>query len=115
MVDTQHKKLVDSINTLHDAMKDGKGKDVAVKTLNFLVDYTIQHFTAEDGLMKQKNYYDFNNHRMIPDKFVNEVNDLRLKYIAGKVLPMPVSSALSDCLRNIILGTNKKYVPFLKN
>ncbi len=115
LVDTQHKKLVESINTLHDAMKDGKGKEVAEKTLNFLVDYTIQHFTAEEGLMKQKNYPDFNNHKSTHDKFVSEVKELRSKYLAGKVLPMQVSSILSDWLKNHILGTDKKYVPFLKN
>ncbi len=115
LVDTQHKKLVESINTLHDAMKDGKGKEVAEKTLNFLVDYTIQHFTAEEGLMKQKNYPDFNNHKSTHDKFVSEVKELRTKYLSGKVLPMQVSSILSDWLKNHILGTDKKYVPFLKN
>ena len=46
MVDTQHKKLVDAFNTLHDSMKDGKGKEVAEKTLNFLVDYTCLLYTS---------------------------------------------------------------------
>jgi len=115
MVDTQHRKLVDSINTLHDAMKDGKGKEVAEKTLNFLVDYTIQHFKAEEGLMQQKKYPDFTNHKIVHDKFVAEVKEIRTKYQTGKVLPMQVSSILSDWLKNHILGTDKKYVPFLKN
>lgn len=115
MIDMQHKKLVDAINTLHDAMKDGKGKDKAEITLNFLVDYTVQHFTAEEGLMKQKNYPDFVNHKAVHDKLVAEVKDMRTKYMSGKVLPMQVSSFMSDWLKQHILGTDKKYVPFLKN
>ena len=115
MVDTQHKKLVDAINILHDAMKDGKGKDKVETTLNFLVDYTVQHFTAEEGLMKQKNYPDFVNHKAVHDKLVAEVKNMRTKYLAGKVLPMEVSSFMSDWLKTHILGTDKKYVPFLKN
>jgi len=115
MVDTQHKKLVDAINTLHDSMKDGKGKEVAEKTLNFLVDYTIQHFSAEEDLMKKKAYPDFVNHKANHDKFVVEVKEIKAKYLAGKILPMQVSSILSDWLKNHILGTDKKYVPFLKN
>ncbi|MBK7228223.1 MAG: bacteriohemerythrin [Ignavibacteriales bacterium] len=115
MVDTQHKKLVDAINTLHDSMKDGKGKEVAEKTLNFLVDYTIQHFSAEEDLMKKKAYPDFVNHKANHDKFVAEVKEIKAKYLAGKILPMQVSSILSDWLKNHILGTDKKYVPFLKN
>lgn len=115
MVDTQHKKLVEAINTLHEAMKDGKGKEKAESTLNFLVDYTVQHFTAEEGLMKQKNYPDFVNHKAVHDKLVNEVKNMRTNYLAGKVLPMEVSSFMSDWLKTHILGTDKKYVPFLKN
>ena len=51
LVDTQHKKLVDAINTLHDAMKEGKGKEKIESTLNFLVEYTVLHFSAEEKLM----------------------------------------------------------------
>lgn len=115
LVDTQHKKLVDAINTLHDSMKDGKGKEVAEKTLNFLVDYTIQHFSSEEDLMKKKGYPDFTSHKITHDKFVAEVKEIKTKYLAGKILPMQVSSILSDWLKNHILGTDKKYVPFLKN
>lgn len=115
IVDTQHKKLVDAINTLHDAMKDGKGKEKAEATLDFLVDYTVQHFTAEEGLMKQKNYPDFVNHKAVHDKLVSEVKEMRTKYLEGKILTMQLSSFLSDWLKNHILGTDKKYVPFLKN
>jgi hemerythrin len=115
IVDTQHKKLVDAINNLHDAMKDGKGKEKAEATLDFLVDYTIQHFTAEEGLMKQKNYPDFVSHKAIHDRLVSEVKEMRTKYLEGKILTMQLSSFLSDWLKNHILGTDKKYVPFLKN
>ena len=96
-------------------MKDGKGTEKAEATLNFLVDYTIQHFTAEEDLMKKKAYPDFVNHKAVHDKLVAEVKDMKVKYLAGKVLPMQVSSFLSDWLKNHIRGTDKKYVPFLKN
>jgi hemerythrin-like metal-binding protein len=115
MIDTQHKKLVEAINTLHDAMKEGKGKEKAESTLSFLVDYTVQHFKTEEDLMKKKGYPDFVNHKAVHDKLVAEVTDMKTKYLAGKVLPMQLSSFLSDWLKNHILGTDKKYVPFLKN
>lgn len=115
LVDTQHKKLVDAINTLHDAMKEGKGKEKIESTLNFLVEYTVLHFSAEEKLMQQKNYPDFNNHKKVHDKLVDEVKEIKAKYIAGKILPMQVSTFMSDWLKNHILGTDKKYVPYLKN
>lgn len=115
LIDTQHKKLVEAINSLHEAMKDGKGKEKAEKTLSFLVDYTVQHFAAEENLMKQKSYPDFLNHKALHDKLVAEVKDIKTKYVAGKALPMHVSSFMSDWLKSHILGSDKKYVPFLKN
>lgn len=44
-------------------MKQGKGKKKIEKTLNFLVDYTVLHFSAEEKLMQQKNYPDYTNHK----------------------------------------------------
>ena len=115
LVDSQHKKLVDAINDLHEAMKEGKGKEKIEKTLNFLVDYTVLHFSAEEKLMQQKNYPDYTNHKKVHDKLVAEVKDIKTKYLAGKILPMQVSTFMSDWLKNHILGTDKKYIPFLKN
>lgn len=115
VIDVQHKKLVEAINNLHDAMKEGKGKDKAQSILDFLVDYTVQHFNTEENLMKQKNYSDYTNHKFAHDKLVKEVAEMRSRYIEGKVLPMQLSGFLTDWLKNHILNTDKKYVPFLKN
>jgi len=115
LIDTQHKTLVDAANNLHDSMKNGKGREVVETTLNFLVDYTVKHFTSEEGLMKKNNYPDFVNHKAVHDKFVAEVINMKAKYLSGKLLPMDLSAALSDWLRNHILGTDKKYIPYLKN
>jgi len=40
---------------------------------------------------------------------------MKAKYLSGKLLPMDLSSSLSDWLRNHIPGTDKKYIPYLKN
>lgn len=90
MVDSQHKKLVDGINDLHDAMKEGKGNEKIEQSFNFLVDYTVLHFSAKEKLMQQKNYPVYNNHKKVHDTLVAEVKDIRSKYIARKVLPMRV-------------------------
>ena len=51
-IDNQHKKLVDLINILFDAMKAGKGTDVLNKIFAELTSYTIYHFTYEEKLME---------------------------------------------------------------
>ncbi len=44
MIDTQHKELIDKINKLLDSCETSKEKVVAVKTLDYLADYTEFHF-----------------------------------------------------------------------
>lgn len=52
-IDNQHKELFDRINKLLIAMKEGKGKDEVIGTLNFLEDYVIKHFTEEEEIQKK--------------------------------------------------------------
>ena len=61
--DDQHKKLIDLVNQLHDAMKVGKGGQVIGDVLKALIDYTGSHFAAEERLMKLYNYPDYEQHK----------------------------------------------------
>ena len=50
MIDTQHRELIDKINKLLDSCETSKDKVVAVKTLDYLADYTEFH------LEKKRNF-----------------------------------------------------------
>ena len=52
MIDTQHKELIDKINKLLDSCETSKDKVVAVKTLDYLADYTEFHFGEEEKLQE---------------------------------------------------------------
>ena len=56
MIDTQHKELIDKINKLLDSCETSKEKVVAVKTLDYLADYTEFHFGEEEKLQESINY-----------------------------------------------------------
>ena len=49
MIDSQHKELIDKINKLLDSCETSKSKLVAVKTLDYLADYTEFHFGEEEN------------------------------------------------------------------
>lgn len=61
--DEEHKKLIVMVNQLHDAMKEGKGKQVVGDVLNGLISYTKNHFAAEERLMKAHAYPDYEQHK----------------------------------------------------
>ena len=113
-IDEQHKVLIGLINDLHDAMKIGKGKEVLGPILEELVNYTVYHFGHEERLFTSNGYPDSANHKATHVKLIQQVKDIKNDFDNGKtVLSMEVMNFLKDWLGNHIMGTDKKYVPFL--
>ncbi len=112
--DDQHKKLIDLINQLHDAMMVGKGKDVMTDVLKSLVDYTRTHFAAEEAMMRLYNYPDYEQHKKEHNLLVVQVTDVQKQLGEGKMpITQSVMAFLKDWLQKHIQGNDKKYGPFL--
>jgi len=52
-VDSQHKELFRQLALLTDAMKNGQGRTKIEEILDFLGDYVLQHFAAEEKHMDE--------------------------------------------------------------
>ncbi len=76
MIDTQHKELLDKINKLLDSCETGKDKLVAVKTLDYLADYTEFHFTEEEKLQAEIEYPSIEEHKKEHNKLRQVVKEL---------------------------------------
>jgi len=114
VIDDQHKKLVSIVNRLYDAMRDGKGSEILGDVLSELIEYTRYHFTAEEAMMKNNAYPDFQSHKSAHSMLVEKVMDLELDLKAGKIaLSVQVFQFLKDWLVNHIQGEDKKIAPFL--
>lgn len=112
--DDQHKKLVDMVNQLFDAMKAGKGNQVMGDILKSLIQYTQTHFAAEERIMKQYGYPDFEAHKKEHNALVMQVLDLQKQFQEGKaVLTQNVMTFLRDWLSKHIQGEDKKYGVYL--
>ncbi len=115
LIDDQHKKLVNMINDLHDAMMIGKGKQAVSKVIQELVDYTVSHFSTEEKFMIKYSYPWMLPHRSEHKKFVDQVSDFQKGYNEGKIsLSIEIMNFLKDWLVNHIQNTDKKLGPFLK-
>jgi hemerythrin len=113
-IDEQHKKLFQIINTLYDAMKEGKGEDVLYPVLQELEKYVHYHFHAEESWMKMHAYPDFSKHKAEHEEAAHKVNMFLVNYERGeKTLPLDVLTFLSGWLQNHILQTDRKYIPYL--
>jgi hemerythrin-like metal-binding protein len=116
-IDEQHKKLFSLINALFDAMKIGKGSSLVGKTLDELIEYTKNHFRTEEDYMIKCNYPAFGEHKKIHDKLTEDVKNIKNKFLANPNTNLSIETLdfLRDWLTQHIQGTDKKYVPYMKN
>lgn len=113
-IDRQHQKLFDLFNELYDAMQQGHGNDVVGKVLASVVDYTAYHFAYEEKLFQQYGYPDESAHRAEHAKLAEQAKVLVQKLQAGQShVTMATLKFLCDWLNNHILGSDRKFAPFL--
>ena len=109
-MDNQHRKLVELLNQLDEAMAKGKGKDFAGKVLNELIRYTQTHFTSEEYLMMTHRFPELAAHKVEHLKLTQKVIQFKADYDSGRVsLTIPILNFLEDWLVNHIQGLDKVY------
>lgn len=109
-MDEQHKKLINLINHLHDAMKAGKASKEIGLIVNEMIDYTKFHFGAEEKLMAAKNYIGLGSQKAEHAAFIKKSQEFQNEINSGKLaVSMDVLSFLKEWLTNHILITDMKY------
>ena len=113
-VDSQHMKLVELLNNFHEAMKVGKGKEAMGKTFSELLDYTAYHFGTEEDILKKHGYPAFPAHKKEHEALTKKVVDLSERFARGEpVISADTMTFLKNWLSDHIMGSDKKYAPFL--
>lgn len=75
-IDSQHRELIGKINDLQRSCETGKEKTTAIRTLDYLSDYTNFHFRAEEKLQEEKGYPGIEAHKAQHRDFENAIQDL---------------------------------------
>lgn len=115
VIDQQHQKLVNMINSLNDAMVQGKGRDIQGQIINGLVTYAATHFSTEEKLFLQHGYPDTMAHVAEHNAFVSKVSEFRNQFQSGRMsLTIELMSFLSKWLNDHILLSDRKYSGFFK-
>lgn len=113
-LDIQHKKLIGMINDLHNAMASGQGKDILSRLLSGVITYTCVHFRNEEKLMQAANYPDYAAHKREHDELTAKAEALKNRFDSGQtMITIDVMNFLRDWLKQHILGTDRKYTPYL--
>ncbi|KAL0243153.1 hypothetical protein GEMRC1_005714 [Eukaryota sp. GEM-RC1] len=111
-VDAQHKVLVDIMNAVYKAaMIDVKSKKVLSDALYGLLDYTKNHFAAEEEFFDATDYPGAQSHKAYHRKLEGQVLNFYEKFEKGETqIDMSLMTFLRNWLLNHILKSDRAYV-----
>ncbi len=113
-IDRQHQKLFALFNELYEAMQEGHANEVIDDVLTRVVDYTAYHFATEEKLFRQYGYPDEAAHRAEHAKLAEQAKVLVQKQRGGNgQVAIATLKFLCDWLNSHILGSDRKFAPFL--
>ena len=114
-IDGQHQKLVDIINDFYNAFATAQAHNKIGDIIGELVNYTIFHFTAEEEIFKASTYPDAEEHIQTHKEFVDKLKGYHQEVKDGNMTTTyDLMTFLRDWLLQHIMGTDTKYLPFLK-
>lgn len=113
IIDQQHKKLVQMVNSLFDAMAQGKGDQVLEPTIKELAIYTKTHFDYEEQFMRQIGYPQLEEHQQVHRDLLGKVKGIYDKIAAGEhYSSVTLAGFLKEWLTKHIMGVDQKYAAF---
>ena len=112
--DDQHRRLIEMVNKLHDAVALRKGPKIQSDVLSSFAAYTQTHFSDEERVMMQNRYPGFHAHKKAHDQLVARVRAVQRQIEAGDGAVSPgVMNFLKDWLLDHIQGVDMQYGPYL--
>jgi len=118
LIDEQHKRFIRAVNDFCSACLSGKGSEEIMKTMDFLEEYTGEHFAAEEQLQLDYHYPDYNRHRQSHESFKRIVKELKEKLENQEnmqKLTLEITGKIADWLIAHITTQDKKIADFIKN
>lgn len=109
-IDEQHKKLVEMINTLHEALLTNRGREVQKTIIHEMVRYASVHFGTEEKYMRQFEFPGYAAHKLEHERFTDQALDLKARSDKERfLLTAEVLGFLRSWLKNHILDTDRRY------
>jgi hemerythrin len=116
LIDEQHKMLIQRLSDLSRAIEMTQGEVKIATTLDFMVDYTDFHFTAEEKHMAEQNYqgleYQKQQHAEFKSLLKQLVDDFEEEG-PTKALSTSINIFLLNWLTKHIKGVDHKFGEFL--
>jgi len=115
LLDQQHQALFATVERLYDALRQANGLAVAGEVFSRLLDYSLNHFAAEEALMEKQRYPRLKSHREEHRAFTSELRKFQKDFQAGnKNVVALLLPYLQNWIKVHVQGADHQYGEFLK-
>ena len=115
-IDAQHRRWVQLINDLDDALEDGDPDELALarhESLKAMVEYACFHFNSEEGFMAKMGYPELKTHRQLHDQMARKLLQIQRDNENGyHPLNTQLMSLMVNWLKDHILTQDKQYAAY---
>lgn len=111
-MDDEHKILIAKINDLIEALESQyvkKDKTKLLRAFDAMAEYTIEHFRDEEKFMQSFEYPQFESHKKIHEKLLNQVGEYRHLIANDQLDDMILINFLRNWLVSHIMGVDMQY------
>lgn len=116
-IDKQHQELIEALNALGDAMREGKGKDEIEKMLDFASRYAQDHFRSEEACFERYQCpaaeINKRDHKQFAEKFIELQQEFHEKG-SSFALVLKIHNEFSNWLLQHIWQVDMKLRPYVQ-
>lgn len=113
VIDGQHRRIVDYINTLNDVSQI-PDREVVGQVIGDLIDYTYSHFAFEEALMEEAGYEYLTIHQNTHKVFCERIDQFRKRFDDGDEVAEPLAELLRTWLINHIVSDDESYADIVR-
>jgi hemerythrin len=113
VIDGQHRRIVDYINTLDEVSRSPERKVVG-RVIGDLIDYTYSHFAFEEALMEQAGYGFLAIHQNTHKAFCERIDDFKNRFDEGADVAEPLAELLRTWLIDHIMQDDRSYAALVR-
>ena len=113
VIDGQHRRIVDYINTLHD-VSQVPDRETVRQVIGDLIDYTYSHFAFEEALMEEAGYEFLTIHQNTHKAFCERIDHYRKRFEDGEDIADPLAELLRTWLVTHIMSDDESYAAIVK-
>ena len=111
-MDADHKKIIASMNRLHELHDARANSSQLSRALNELVSITVKHFSDEEAYMGKIGFPELSRHKLIHKSLLDQMQKHKVRFDASGDLTDEFFSFLGFWLKSHICGIDTKYSAF---